>query len=241
MARTAEGRRGVRWHHIAIAFVAVSASLTPAAFAGSGTDAQRAWPGAAAEDEQALQIHTDQEALAMDTARFAESIGVTLEEASSYISRRALIEELALLLRERASKTFSDLYIAYDPYRIVVLTLGDGREESELVSAESRFQEILPFIEVRRVDYTETLLVKAMEQVGRLAGEAGTGTQAASADIRAGTITVWVDSDGSAAALMEAVRSADASGQLLIPAGSVNVLVGAPTDEDSFAGNDLNR
>lgn len=235
MSTMAEMRRGIRWRHIAVVVVAVSAALTPATVAGSSPETTRSQPTAAVEGEAVPEIHTDQEALAMDTARFAEDVGVSLEEASAYVSRGPLIDELRRLLRDKASETFSDLYIAYNPYSIVVLSLGKGDDEFELVSGDARFQELVPFIEVRHVDYTETLLVKAMEQIGQLAGESG--TQAANADIRTGSVTVWVDSDEAAAALTGAIRSAEASGELLIPAASIDVLVGFPgADEDSFAG-----
>lgn len=68
-----------------------------------------------------------------------------------------------------------------------------------------------------------------MAQVGELAGPAG--TQAADADIRTGVVTVWVGSEEQAADLRAAVEAAAASGELLVPASSVRVLVGGGVTE----------
>lgn len=192
------------------------------------------------EDGEEPQLRSDEAALAMDAAHLAEDLGVTPDEALAYSERQPLIGEVRQYLAVNAGTTFSDVYIDYAPYRIVVLSLASGENEIDLISAEARFQELLPFIEVRYVDYTEAFLMTAMEQVGLLAGESG--TQSSDADIRTGTVTVWVDSEESAANLETAIQKAEASGALLLPAASINILVGGgAVDEDSFAGNELNR
>lgn len=217
-----------RWGVIVSATVAASAL----AFLGFGPVPAPGFAAVAPDETAAIVFHSDEQALAMDTARFAEGLGVTMEEASTYVQHRALLGELRRTLEEEAGSTFTDLYLSYDPYRIVVLTRGDGRLEEQLVA--DRFGEISPFVVVKHAPYTEELLVKAMEEVGSLAGEAG--TNAGLADIRTGTVTVWVDTDEAAAELRMALAAAEAQGFLAIPADAVNVVVGSPGDEDSFAG-----
>jgi hypothetical protein len=221
-----------------LVLVAASILALSAPAVGSSADSGPRYPILEEGDPPEVVIHTDEKALAMDVEQFAKDVGVSSDEAYTYVEQQPLIDELRLLLVEKSGDTFSDLYLAYDPYRVVVLTLGSAEDMFALISAEAAFQELLPSLEVRRVEYTESILAKAMEQVGLLAGPSA---QASEADIRTGTVTVWVDSEESAAALWNAIQTAGESGDLVIPAASINVAVGrGPVLEDSFAGNDLN-
>lgn len=171
----------------------------------------------------AVSVQSPEEVLAADAEQLAADLGVGREEAEAIIARRPLVDALRRYLRDRLGPAFSDLYLAYGPYRVVVLVL-DGSDLTDELAADPRFAELAPFVEFRRVDHTEDLLVRAMAQVGALAGP--TGTQAADADIRTGVVTVWVASEEQAADLRAAVEDAAASGELLVPASSVRVLVG---------------
>jgi len=218
--------------------VILSAAQAPAMVAGP-SEAKADGSAIGATEVPADEMQTDEEALAQDAAEFAKIIGASEEEAAIYLSRSPLIGELREYLADKASLSFVDVYPTYNPYAIVILSLGVGKDEVEFTSSDPRFEELVPFIEVRHVDYTEQLLGKAMDQVGDLAGAAG--TNAAMADIRTGTVTVWVGSEDVATALGEAIQDAERSADLVIPGASIMILVGSPGDEDSFAGNDLNK
>lgn len=102
-----------------------------------------------------------------EVALLIDRFGLTEQGAVDALAMNLLVGPLEGRLWSKGPADFAGLYISYEPtYAVVILsTSGDVEEMRGEVGLESR--SLLPFIQVRRVDYTATELEVAINSVER--------------------------------------------------------------------------
>lgn len=106
-----------------------------------------------------------------DGGSFAEDLGVSVEEAITYLRRQVHVGRFGARLSKKGPEAFVDLEIDYNPYRIVIYSTEPPSRAYRKFASKNGFEDLVPFLEVRQVRFSMKELNKALYEVDALAGD----------------------------------------------------------------------
>lgn len=174
--------------------------------------------------------------MGVTATRLAETLGIDVPLAREYLQRREHVGELYAQLRDSKPGGFEEMHIEYLPdYALVVLsTTGDLAAIMTFIISRG-FEDLAPYVEVRRVSYTVDDLVTSIELLERVAGV----PLVADGNVEDGT--VWISTASESA--KSVVETAAATTDLPIPSGQITVEAAGliKAEANSFGGLNLDR
>jgi hypothetical protein len=172
----------------------------------------------------------------VNAARFAKEFGVSQGAAAEYLERRPVVGKLYSALQTSGPESFDEMYFEYHPtYRLVILsTSGDESEMTEFAKGLN-LDELVPFIEVRKVEFTTEQLVSAISEMEKQAPNVDFVAQV---NVQSGTVWFSTESEQGLEQLTEAARGSS----FPIPFARVQIVAHGlvVSTANSFGGLDLN-
>ena len=173
----------------------------------------------------------DQAVLGFEAKYLSELKGISIDEAYDVIKMQPRIGELQGALETRGPRAFGGMIMKYQPsFALDVLAEPNGAPTVRDAIGTLGFEDLRPFVSVRETEFTEQALSVAQQALGRVRGVTFTSSDF---DLAAGRVIVSVATENEVAPARSEIRQTDMG---RVPPERVDVVVGSPSEEDSYGG-----